>query len=68
MKLDRPAASRLAVLQNAPVNKWIALSADETQILADGDTFSEVASKVEHLDENDFVLIRVPPDWAPRVL
>jgi hypothetical protein len=67
MDLNRSERARLAVLEKAPLNKWIALSADETSIVAEGNTFEEVAAKVEALEDEDILMIRVPPDWTPRV-
>ena len=65
-----PAAdqARLLALQNAPLNKWIALSADETRIIAVGETFAEVTAAAEEAGEDDPLFMRVPEDWSPRIL
>lgn len=68
MHLDAAAESRLAILNDAPLDRWIALSADETRIVADAATFAEVAEAADRAGESDPLIIRVPPDWTPRVL
>jgi hypothetical protein len=66
--LPKADADRLAVLERAPLDKWIALSKDETRIVAAGDTYADVVAAVEGTDESDPLIIRVPEDWTPRVL
>ena len=65
--IDAASAARLAALQGAPMNRWVALSADESRIVADGDTFQEVADAAERAGEPDPVILRVPPKWMLRV-
>ena len=67
-QLDAAAESRLAALTSAPLNRWIALSADETRIVADADTFEEVATAAERNGEPDPIILRVPENWMPRTL
>lgn len=67
-KLPKADAERLAVLENAPLDKWIALSKDETRIIAEGDTYLDVVAAIEESDESDPLIVRVPEDWTPRVL
>ena len=66
--LDAATQSRLSALRGAPINRWVALSADETRIVADGDTFQDVADAAERAGETDPVILRVPDDWTLRVL
>ena len=66
--LDRASEARLSALFSAPLDRWIALSADETRVLADADTFQNVTDAVERAGESDPVILRVPTDWTPRVL
>jgi len=40
-------AARLELLRSAPLNSWIALSEDETRIVATGTTYSEVVERSE---------------------
>jgi hypothetical protein len=67
MHLDAAAESRLAVLRTAPLDRWIALSADESRLIAAADTFEEIVIAVEKSGEADPVILRVPPDWELRV-
>ena len=67
-QLDRASESRLSALAGAPLKRWIALSADESRIVADGETFEEVAATAERNGEPDPLILRVPEDWTPRVL
>lgn len=66
--LDSTSASRLAALISAPLDRWVALSQDESRIVAEGETFESVVSAAEHNGETDPLMIRVPEDWTPRVL
>jgi S-methylmethionine-dependent homocysteine/selenocysteine methylase len=66
--LTPEAAARLSLLQSAPLDKWIALTNDEKQIIAEGETFAEVATAVEEMGAHDPLILRVPEDWTPRVL
>jgi hypothetical protein len=64
----KQAEARLSVLRNAPLDRWIALSSDETRIVAEGETFAGVVEAAERTDEHDPIVLRVPEDWTPRVL
>ena len=68
IRLDRANEARLSALTSAPLDRWIALSADESRIVAEGDTFEEVANVVERSGEQDPLIIRIPDDWTPRIL
>ena len=68
MRLDAASESRLAALASAPLNRWIALSADETRIVAEAESFEEVATMAEQNGEPDPVIIRTPENWMPRTL
>jgi len=43
------------------------LTAEEC-VVAEGDTFEEVATAAERKGEPDPLILRVPEDWTPRVL
>ncbi len=58
-------AARLEALRSAPLNSWVALSEDETRIIAVGATYSEAAEKSERAGVSDPVIIKTPPKWAP---
>lgn len=62
------AEARLEALLSATPEKWVALSADESRIIAEGETFEDVSRAVDATEEPDPLLIRVPTDWTPRVL
>jgi len=68
MQLDAASESRLAALASAPLQRWIALSADETRVVADADTFEEVTAAAERNGETDPVILRTPENWTPRTL
>jgi hypothetical protein len=67
-QLDAASESRLAALTSAPLDRWVALSEDESRIVADGHTFEEVAEAAERSGEANPLIVRVPEDWTPRVL
>jgi hypothetical protein len=56
---------RLELLSKAPLDSWIALSEDETKIVAVGATFEEVARKSELAGVSDPVLLKTPKIWLP---
>jgi hypothetical protein len=64
MALDPHA--RLRALESAPLDTWIALSDDESRILATG-TLQEVSDQVDALDE-PAVILKTPPFWGPLAL
>jgi len=66
--LDPASAARLAALASAPLDRWIALSADESRVVADGESFEAVVNAAERRGEQDPLILRVPEDWTPRVL
>jgi hypothetical protein len=57
--------ARLDVLRSAPLNSWIALSEDESQIVAVGSTYSEVVRNSEEAGVSDPIIIKTPKAWAP---
>lgn len=59
---------RLELLRSAPMNSWLALSADETRIIAVGDTFMEADAIAKKSDEKNYVLTRTPDVWMSRAL
>jgi hypothetical protein len=58
------AAARLEALRSAPLDSWVALSEDETKIIATGATYSEAARKSEEAGVFDPVIIKTPSQWA----
>ncbi len=59
------AARRLEALRSAPLNCWIALSEDESVIIAVGNTYEEVVQKTENAGVADPLILKTPPCWAP---
>ncbi len=63
MSLEEEA--RLEALRQAPLDSWIALSKDETKVVAVGATYSEVVKNCEQAGIDDPVILKTPPQWAP---
>lgn len=59
---------RLKALVSAPLDRWIALSDDESRVVAEGATFEEAARRAEENGVPDPILVKTPEDWTPRVL
>jgi hypothetical protein len=59
---------RLRALEGAPLNMWIVLSEDESQIVAEGATFEDTAAQAQAKGISDPILIRTPEKWVPRIL
>ena len=55
---------RLEILKSAPLNKWIALSEDESRLVAVGDDYSEVSDKADAAGETEAVILRTPTEWS----
>jgi hypothetical protein len=56
---------RFELLKSAPLDRWIALSEDESKIVAIGDSHSEVVSKSESAGVSDPVVMKTPKRWLP---
>jgi hypothetical protein len=57
-------AIRLELLRAAPLNSWIALSEDESRIVATGATYSEVVALSERAGVSDPLIIKTPEQWT----
>lgn len=57
--------ARLEALKSAPLDSWVALSPDETRIVAVGASHSEAVEKSEHAGVSDPVLVKTPKEWLP---
>jgi len=55
--------ARLELLRSAPLDSWIALSEDETTIVATGSSYEEVVHKSENAGVSDPLLIKTPKVW-----
>ena len=60
-----PNTARADALRAAPLNSWVALSEDESRIVASGATYEEAVKKSEEAGVTDPVLVRTPPEWLP---
>ena len=58
------ATDMTTLLRNAPADKWIALSGDQTRIVGDGDTPAEAIKAAELNGEMDVFVMKVPPATA----
>lgn len=56
---------RVIALRSAPLDSWIALSEDESQIVASGSTYEEAAKECDRVGVADPVIIKTPPRWLP---
>jgi hypothetical protein len=56
---------RFAALKSAPLDSWIALSEDETMIVATGSSYDEAVRNSEKAGESDPVLVKTPKAWLP---
>ena len=56
---------RLELLRTAPMDSWIALSEDESQIVAVGATYAEAVENSENAGVSDPLLIKTPKVWMP---
>jgi hypothetical protein len=55
---------RLELLRSAPLNAWVALSEDESRIVAVGSNYREVSEKADAAGEDDAVILKTPPAWS----
>jgi hypothetical protein len=62
--MSSPNAIRLELLRSAPLNSWIALSEDESRIVATGATYSEVVALSERAGVRDPLIIKTPEQWT----
>jgi hypothetical protein len=56
--------NRLEILRAAPLDKWIALSEDESRLIAVGNDYGEASEKADAAGEPDAVILRTPSSWA----
>jgi len=56
---------RLEILRSAPLDSWIALSEDESKLVAVGSTYEEVVRNSESAGIDDPVILKTPKQWLP---
>jgi len=54
---------RFEALKEAPLDSWVALSEDQTKIIAVGSTYDEAVTKSEKAGVSDPVLVKTPKAW-----
>jgi hypothetical protein len=54
---------RTEALRAAPPNSWIALSDDESHVIATGATYEEAVKKSEEAGVGEPILIKTPDYW-----
>jgi hypothetical protein len=47
------------------MDAWIALSEDETRIVAIGRDYNDVAEKADATGETDVLILKTPSSWSP---
>ena len=58
-------SQRIATLRSAPLDAWIALSEDESQIVATGSSYEEVVQRSESAGVREPIIIKTPSKWLP---
>ena len=59
---------RVKILAEATPNSWVALSHNESCVVARGGSHTQAVEKAEDAGESDPILVRVPDEWKPTVL
>lgn len=54
---------RSDALRTAPLNSWVALSEDETRVIATGASYEEVAKRLDEAGVENSVIIKTPESW-----
>jgi hypothetical protein len=63
MSADNP--TRITLLKSAPLDSWVALSEDETRIVAVGDSYLKVSEMSDEAGESDPLILKTPAIWGP---
>jgi hypothetical protein len=56
---------RSQALRGAPLDSWIALTEDETRVIATGATYQDVAKQLDDAGDRDSVILKTPKSWLP---
>jgi hypothetical protein len=54
---------RFEALKSAPLDSWVALSEDQTRVVAVGSSYEEAVMKSESAGVSDPVLVKTPKAW-----
>ena len=57
--------ARSEALRAAPLDSWVALTEDETRIIATGATYEEVAKRLDDAGDTDSIILKTPKSWLP---
>lgn len=57
--------ARLEALRSAPLNSWVALSEDESVVVAVGSTYAEAVKNSERAGVDEPIIVKTPPTWSP---
>jgi len=58
-------APRSEALRSAPLDSWIALTEDESGIIAVGATYEEVSKQLDKAGLENSIIIKTPKSWMP---
>jgi hypothetical protein len=59
-------AARLELLRTAPLDSWLALSEDETRLVAAGKDLQQVVAEAHANGVANPVVLKTPKRWLPR--
>ncbi len=62
------AVKDMTFLRNAPLNSWLALNDEETEVLAAAPTFQELNAEIQAKGLQNIVLWKTPPSKGRLVL
>jgi hypothetical protein len=57
---DTTESPRIQALRSAPLDSWIALSEDESKVIATGPTYQDAAEQSERAGVSDPIIIKTP--------
>jgi hypothetical protein len=60
--------ARSEALRKAPLDSWVALSADQSKVVGVGASYEEVSAKLNYMGDTDSVILKTPPAWLPLAL
>lgn len=64
MRMSAPASNaRAEALRKAPPNSWVALSEDESRLIAVAPTYEEAVAKSEEAGVREPIMIKTPKEW-----
>jgi hypothetical protein len=65
MSMNTPVDPRFEALKSAPLDSWVALSEDESRIVAVGSSYDEAVRNSEIAGVSDPVMLKTPKVWLP---